>query len=88
MAHISFEVNVPESEEVTVTLFVYDVSGDLVYEEEHKGIPSRVRTSVEWECINKALEKVATGIYVFRLEAELPDGEIANKVGKPMIIKN
>ena len=88
MAHISFEVNVPESQNVTVTLFVYDVSGDLVYEEEHKDIPSMTRTSLEWECINANAEKVVTGIYIFRLEAELDDGQVANKVGKPMIIKN
>jgi len=88
VAHISFEVNAPESQNTTVTLFVYDVSGDLVYEEEHKDIPSRTRMSLEWNCRNAAEEKVVTGIYVFRLEAELPDGQVANKIGKPMIIKN
>jgi hypothetical protein len=88
VAHISFKVNVPESQTVPVTLFIYDVSGDLVYEEEHKDIPSMARTSVPWECINNEGEKIVTGIYVFRLEAELPDGQKANKVGKPMIIKN
>ena len=88
VAHISFMVNVPESQTVTVTLLVYDVRGDLIYEEEHESIPSMARTSVEWECINQVGEKVATGIYVFRLEAELPDGQIANKVGKPMVVKN
>jgi hypothetical protein len=54
VAHISFEVNAPESQNAIVT-------------------PG---------------EKVITGIYVFRLEAELPDGQVANKIGKPMIIKN
>jgi hypothetical protein len=88
VAHISFEINVPESQNVTVILFVYDVSGDLIYEQEHKGIPSRTRTSLEWNCTNGSGEKVVTGIYAFRLEAELTDGEVANKVGKPMIIKN
>jgi hypothetical protein len=88
VAHLSFEVNVPGGDDITVKLFVYDVSGDLVYEKEHPGIPSRARTSLEWECINDNSERVATGIYVFRLEAELPDGQTANKVGKPMVIKN
>jgi hypothetical protein len=88
VAHISFEVNAPESQNTTVTLFIYDVSGDLVYEEEHKDILSKTRMSLEWDCRNAAREKVVTGIYIFRLEAELPDGQVANKVGKPMIIKN
>jgi hypothetical protein len=88
VAHISFEVNAPESQNATVTLFIYDVSGDLVYEEEHKDILSRTRMSLEWDGRNATGEKVITGIYVFRLEAELPDGQVANKIGKPMIIKN
>ena len=87
VAHISFEINAPDSRTTTVKLLVYDVSGDLVYEEEHMEIPSRTRMSVEWNCRNAAGEKVVTGIYVFRLEAELDD-QVANKVGKPMIIKN
>jgi len=87
VAHISFEVNAPESRNVDVTLFVYDVSGDLVYEETHYDIPSRTRTSVEWECVNAAENKVATGIYIFRLESKLDD-QVANKIGKPMVIKN
>ena len=87
VAHISFEVNAPESRNVDVTLFVYDVSGDLVYEEMHYDIPSRTRTSVEWECVNAAENKVATGIYIFRLESKLDD-QVANKIGKPMVIKN
>lgn len=87
VAHISFEINVPGSQNVPVTLFVYDVSGDLVYEKTHsEGVPSRTRTSLEWPCTNDAGEEVVTGIYVFRLEAELDD-QVANKVGKPMIIK-
>ncbi len=87
VAHISFEINAPESRSTTVKLMIYDVSGDLVYEEDHMEIPSRTRMSVEWNCTNKMGERVVTGIYVFRLEAELDD-QIANKVGKPMIIKN
>ncbi|MFC1714561.1 Ig-like domain-containing protein [Candidatus Poribacteria bacterium] len=87
VAHISFEINAPESRTTTVKLLIYDVSGDLVYEEDHMEIPSRTRMSVEWNGRNAAGEKVATGIYVFRLEAELDD-QVANIVGKPMIIKN
>ena len=87
VAHISFEINVPGSKEVPVTLFVYDVSGDLVYENRSEGVPSRARTSLEWHCANSTGEKVTTGIYVFRLEAEVDD-QVANKIGKPMVIKN
>ena len=87
MAHISFEVNAPESRNVDVTLFVYDVSGDLVYEETHIDIPSRTRMSIEWECVNATENKVVTGMYIFRLEAELDD-QVANKIGKPIVVKN
>ncbi len=92
VAHISFKVNVPGSENVTLTLFVYDVSGDLVYEGKMENVQSGVRDFLEWgkagdKCRNSAGEPVVTGIYLFRLEAELPDGETANKIGKPMIIK-
>ncbi len=89
IAHISFEVNTPESQDVSVTVYIYDVNGDLVYEEEHRNIPTKTRMSVEWECINSSGRKVATGIYIFRLKASLSDGkEEVYKVGKPMIIKN
>ena len=87
MAHISFMVNAPDGEDVTVRLYVYDVSGDLVYESENKDVPSQKRTSVEWGCKNRSDDKVATGIYIFRLEAELPNGQLANKVGKPIVVR-
>ena len=87
VAHISFEINAPESRTTTVMLLVYDVSGDLIYEKDHMEIPSRTRMSLEWNCRNEVGEKVVTGIYVFRLEAKLDD-QVANKIGKPMIIKN
>ena len=86
VAHISFEINIPGGGNTPVMLYVYDVSGSLVYEKEHLEIPSMSRTSVEWDCTNAAGEKVVTGIYIFRLEAEIDD-EVANKVGKPMIIR-
>jgi len=89
VAHISFQVNTPSSQNVDVTLYVYDVSGDLVYEKTYPGVQTKARMNFEWECINSSGEKVVTGMYVFRLKAELPNGdEVAYKVGKPMIIKN
>ncbi|MGQ9608576.1 MAG: Ig-like domain-containing protein [bacterium] len=89
VAHISFEVNTPESQDVSVTVYIYDVSGDLVYEEEHRNVPTKTRMNIEWECINSSGRKVATGIYIFRLKASLNDGkEEVYKVGKPIIIKN
>jgi len=88
VAHISFEVNTPSSQNVDVTLYVYDVSGDLVYEKNYPGVQTKTRMSLEWECRNSPGEKVATGIYVFRLKAELASGDqVTYRVGKPMIIK-
>jgi len=89
VAHISFEVNTPESQNVTVTLYVYDVSGDLVYEKDYNDVQTKTRMNLEWECRNSIDKKVQTGIYIFRLKAELPNGDqVAYRVGKPMIIKN
>jgi len=89
VAHISFEVNTPSSQNVDVTLYIYDVSGSLVYEKNYPSAQVKTRMSLEWECVNSTGEKVATGIYVFRLKAELPNGDqVAYRVGKPMIIKN
>jgi hypothetical protein len=89
VAHISFEVNTPESQNVTVTLYVYDVSGDLVYEKVYNDVQTKTRMNLEWECRNLTTKKVQTGIYIFRLKAELPNGDqVAYRVGKPMIIKN
>jgi len=89
VAHISFEVNTPDSQDVPITLYIYDVSGDLVYEERREGYSTKTRQQFDWECRNSSGEKVQTGIYIFRLKAELPNGDqIAYRVGKPMIIKN
>jgi methionine-rich copper-binding protein CopC/flagellar hook assembly protein FlgD len=89
VAHISFQVNTPSSQNVDVTLYVYDVSGDLVYEKTYPGVQTKARMNFEWECRNSSGEKVVTGMYVFRFKAELPNGDqVAYKVGKPMIIKN
>jgi len=89
VAHISFEVNTPDSQNVNLSLYVYDVSGDLVYEKDYPEVPTKTRMNLEWECRNSSGEKVQTGIYIFRLKAELPNGDqIAYRVGKPMIIKN
>jgi len=89
VAHISFQVNTPSSQNVDVTLYVYDVSGDLVYEKNYPSVQTKARMNFEWECRNSTGEKVVTGMYVFRLKAELPNGDqVAYRVGKPMIIKN
>jgi hypothetical protein len=89
VAHISFTVNTPSSQNVDVTLYVYDVSGDLVYEKNYPSVQTKTRMNLEWECRNSSGEKVITGIYVFRLKAELPSGDqVTYRVGKPMIIKN
>jgi len=88
VAHISFAVNSPSSQKVTVTLYVYDVGGDLVYEDTTEQ-STKARTFIPWECRNMAGEKVVTGIYVYRLKAELPnDDQVAYKIGKPIIVKN
>lgn len=88
VAHISFKVTSPSSQKVMVTLYVYDVSGDLVYEETTEQ-STKERTFIPWECRNMNGEKVATGIYVYRLKAELPnDDKVVYKIGKPIIVKN
>jgi hypothetical protein len=90
LAHFSFDVNIPEGKAVRMTLLIYDIAGDLVYEKEFRNIgPGRAYDQLmTWNLKNQSGADVAHGVYVFRLEAEdTATGDRTNAVGKILLIE-
>ena len=88
VAFFSFDVNVPLGETVELTLSIYDWSGDMVLSQTYPDVVSGQRNDqlVKWNLGNQAGNRVARGLYVFRLEAINAAGNSANTVGKVLIV--
>jgi hypothetical protein len=88
VAHFSFDVNLAPGETAQVTVTVYDVAGDPVWQSKTYTV-ERGRDYdelVTWNCRNQLGDKVATGIYIFRIEAY--DGKNrANKTGRILVVR-
>ena len=84
---LSFDLNTSD-ETVKIDLYVYDWSGDLVYSKTYDRIKPEHRNGneVKWGLKNNAGNRVARGIYVFRLEAVDGAGNRANVVGKILVV--
>jgi len=87
-AFISFDLNAAAEEQVELTLYIYDWSGDLVYTNTYTNIipGERNDTHINWKLKNQAGTPVARGLYVFRLEAVNGAGNRANSVGKILVV--
>ena len=87
-AHISYDVNIAQGQTVDMTLFIYTVAGDLVYEEPYNDRgPGRDDQTIHWDLTNSASgDKVVSGIYVFRLEADTGTNN-ANRVGRILVVR-
>ncbi|MCD6508119.1 Ig-like domain-containing protein [Candidatus Poribacteria bacterium] len=87
-AHFSFDVNLPPDATAQVTVTVYDVAGDPVWQSQTYTV-KRGRDYdevVTWDCTNQFGQKVATGIYVFRIEAY--DGKNrTNRTGRILVVR-
>ncbi len=83
----SFDLNTSD-ETLTLNLYIYDWSGDMVYSKTYDRITPEHRNGneVSWQLKNSAGNRVARGIYVFRLEAVDGAGNRANVVGKILVV--
>ena len=86
--HFSFDTNIGEGSKLTVTLSIYDIAGYLVYQENFSNLtPGRGNDQiVVWKGQNDHGDRVASGVYIFRLEAD--DGtHTTNEVGRILVVK-
>ena len=83
----SFELNTSDGT-VKLNLYIYDWGGDMVYSKTYDRINPEHRNGneVSWQLKNSAGNRVARGIYVFRLEAVDGAGNRANAVGKILVV--
>ncbi len=83
----SYELNTSD-DTVKLGLYIYDWSGDMVYSKTYDRIEPGHRNGneVSWQLKNSAGNRVARGIYVFRLEAVDGAGNRANAVGKILVV--
>ena len=85
--HFSFNLNITGSNP-KVTLNIYDIAGTLVYQKVFTDIkPGRELDQIDpWNLRNDSGAEVASGVYLFRIEAD--DGENkANVLGNILVIK-
>ena len=83
----SFDLNTSD-DTVKLNLYIYDWSGDMVYSKTYDRVVPEHRNGneVSWQLKNSAGNRVARGIYVFRLEAVDGAGNRANAVGKILVV--
>ena len=91
LAHFSFDLNVPGDASVKITLSIYDIAGDLVFQKVFPTVrPGRDNDQlVTWNLKNGDGNgpKVARGVYIFRLEAlDTVTNNRTNAVGKILIV--
>ena len=87
-AHFSFDTNIGEGSNLTVTLSIYDIAGYLVYQKEFSNLtPGRGNDQiVVWKGQNDHGDRVASGVYIFRLEADNGTHQ-TNAVGRLLVVK-
>ena len=70
----------------TVNVTVYDILGNVVKElvngEAYQGY-----NSVQWNASNAAGEKVASGMYLYRITAQLSDGRSFSDTKRMLLLK-
>ena len=73
-----------------VMLEIYDVTGGLLYTDELRDVVGQRSALLDeafvWKCENQAGEPVASGIYIYVLEAKR-DGEIVRRSGKVAVLR-
>lgn len=73
-----------------VTLEIYDLTGHLLYTDVLRGVvgqqPASPREIFVWECENQVGEPIASGIYLYVLEATR-EAEIVRRSGKVAVVR-
>ncbi len=73
-----------------VTLEIYDVTGGLIYRDVLRNVVGQQSASLDeafvWDCTNQVGESVASGVYIYVLEAKR-DGETIRRLGKVAVIR-
>ncbi|MEK7274122.1 MAG: T9SS type A sorting domain-containing protein, partial [Candidatus Desantisbacteria bacterium] len=80
---VAFAYNLVSKSKITIK--VYTLLGDLVWEDTHTQ-EGGVDRSSSWDCRNSAGEKIASGVYFYRLSMEPEDGSAAATVTKKLIV--
>ena len=70
-----------------VTLKIYNVAGEIIYTEERKNAVGRREEWFAWDGKNQAKLPVASGVYIYILEAENSAGQKARRSGKIAVVK-
>jgi hypothetical protein len=73
-----------------VTLEIYDVTGGLLYTDVLRNVVGQQSASLDetfvWDCTNQTGEPVASGVYIYVLEAKR-ESEVARRSGKVAVIR-
>ena len=73
-----------------VTLGIYNVGGELLYTDELQNVVGQQSATRNegfiWRCKNQAGKSVASGVYVYILEAER-EGEVVRQTGKVAVVR-
>ena len=73
-----------------VTLEIYDVTGGLLYTAVLRDVVGQQSASLDeafvWDCTNQVGESVASGVYIYVLEAKR-EGETVRRLGKVAVVR-
>ena len=73
-----------------VTLGIYNVVGELLYTDELQNVVGQQSVTrnerFTWKCKNQVGERVASGVYIYILEAER-EGEVVRQTGKVAVVR-
>ncbi|MBM3240104.1 hypothetical protein FJZ31_27785 [Candidatus Poribacteria bacterium] len=70
-----------------VTLKIYSVAGEIIYAEEKNKAIGRINEWFLWEGKNQTKHPVASGVYVYIIEAENSEGQKVHRSGKIAVVK-
>jgi len=70
-----------------VTLRIYNVAGEMIYTERKNNAVGKMNEWFVWDCKNQSELPVASGVYIYIIEAENSDGQKVRRSGKIAVVK-
>ncbi|MBC8235083.1 T9SS type A sorting domain-containing protein, partial [bacterium] len=70
-----------------VTLKIYSVAGEIIYVEQKVNAIGRRNEWFVWDCKNQAKLPIASGVYIYIIEAENSDGQRVRRSGKIAVVR-